>query len=73
MTPDGNKTDFVLALTELQDAFARVRSQLHVLRLATADLATEADVRALISYLGAIEDELQKSDDQLRRYGPKVP
>jgi hypothetical protein len=41
-----------------------------VLRLAMGGLRDERDVRALLSQLAAIEDELKASEDLLRRRGP---
>jgi hypothetical protein len=56
-------------MTELHDAFARIRAELHVLRLAMAGLRDERDVRALLSQLAAIEDELKASEAMLTRHG----
>ena len=63
-------TDLTPALTELHDAFARVRAQAHVLRLAMLSLRNEGDVRALMSQLGAIEEELHQSEGILKIQGP---
>lgn len=46
------------ALKDLQDGFARVKAQIHVLRLALQGLKNESDIRALLCQLGTIEDEL---------------
>jgi hypothetical protein len=70
MPDHGEPADFANAMTELHDAFARIRAQLHVLRLAMGGLRDERDVRALLSQLAAIEDELKASEDLLRRRGP---
>ena len=60
--------DFSTAMSELEDALARVKAQLHVLRLAiTGGIQSEGDVRALLSQLGGIEDELQRSEGMLRQ------
>jgi hypothetical protein len=53
------------AMTELHDALARIRAQLHVLRLATGGLRDERDARALLSQLDAIEDELKAAEGML--------
>ena len=55
------------ALTDLQDAFARVRAQLHVLRLAMSGLRDERDIRAILCQLNTIEDELHMSEGMLKR------
>ena len=57
------------ALNDLQDGFARVQAQIHVLRLALKGLQTESDIRALLSQLGAIEDELHQSEGILKSRG----
>ena len=57
------------ALKDLQDGFARVKAQIHVLRLALQGLKTESDIRALLSQLGAIEDELHQSEGLLKSRG----
>lgn len=57
------------ALKDLQDGFARVQAQVHVLRLALQGLKTESDIRALLSQLGAIEDELHQSEGLLKSRG----
>ncbi len=60
--------DFSPAMSELEDALARVKAQLHVLRLAiSGGMQNEGDVRALLSLLGGIEDELQRSEGMLRQ------
>ena len=55
------------ALTDLQDAFARVRAQLHVLRLAMSGLRDERDIRAILCQLNTIEDELNMSEGMLKK------
>jgi len=57
------------ALKDLQDGFARVQAQIHVLRLALQGLQTESDIRALLSQLNAIEDELHQSEGFLKSRG----
>jgi hypothetical protein len=69
MPGHGEPTDFAAAITELHDAFARIRAELHVLRLAMGGLRDERDVRALLSQLAAIEDELKASEAMLTRHG----
>jgi hypothetical protein len=69
MPDQGEPADFSTAMTELHDAFARIRAQLHVLRLAMAGLRDERDARALLSQLAAIEDDLQASEGVLTRHG----
>ncbi len=61
-----DSADWAPALMELHDAFARVRAQVHVLRLAVHGLRDERDIRALVSHLGAIEEELHKSEGVLK-------
>jgi hypothetical protein len=70
MTDQADPSGFAPAMTELHDAFARVRAQLHVLRMALAGLRDERDIRALLSQIGAIEDELTGSEEMLKRRGP---
>jgi hypothetical protein len=70
MPDQGEPADFATAMTELHDAFARIRAQLHVLRLAMGGLRDERDARALLSQLAAIEDELKASEGMLPRHGP---
>jgi hypothetical protein len=63
MSYHADSADFTPAMTELEDALARVRAQLHVLRLAiSGGLRNEGDVRALLSQLGGIEEELSRSE-----------
>ena len=69
MPDHGEPADFAAAVTELHDAFARIRAQLHVLRLAMGGLRDERDARALLSQLAAIEDELKGSEGMLPRRG----
>ena len=66
MSYHADSADHAPAILELEDAFARVKAQLHVLRLAvTGGVENESDVRALLSHLGGIEDELQRSEGVL--------
>jgi hypothetical protein len=69
MPDQGEPADFATAMTELHDAFARIRAQIHVLRLAMGGLRDERDARALLSQLAAIEDDLQASEGVLMRHG----
>ena len=55
------------ALDELHDALARVKAQTHVVRLAMAGMGDERDVRAIMSSLDAITDELSQAAEMLRR------
>lgn len=56
------------ALEELHDALARVRAQARVIRLAITGMGDdERDIRAIISSLDAITDELQDAGTLLRR------
>jgi putative component of toxin-antitoxin plasmid stabilization module len=61
MPDHGEPADFANAMTELHDAFARIRAQLHVLRLAMGGLRDERDVRAQLHVLrlamGGLRDE----------------
>jgi hypothetical protein len=69
MSHYADHADLAPALTDLHDAFARVRAQLHVLRLAMGGVRDERDLRALLCQLGTIEDELQISEGLLKRQG----
>ena len=60
-------------VSELHDTFARIRAQLHVLRLAVPGLRMEADEHALLQHLLAIEEELQVSEELLRTGGTASP
>jgi len=55
------------ALEELHDALARVKAQTHVVRLAMAGMGDERDMRAIMSSLDAITDELHLAEAMLRR------
>ncbi len=59
-------TDYAPALVDLHDAFARVRAQVQVLRLAMGGLRNESDIRALLCQLGNIEEELTLSEGLLK-------
>ena len=65
-----DSADLESAMAELHDAFARVRVQLHVLRMAMGRIHDERDIRALIFQLGTIEEELQASEVFLAQTGP---
>ena len=55
------------ALEELHDALARVKAQTHVVRLAMTGMGDERDMRAIMSSLDAITDELHEAEALLRR------
>lgn len=55
------------ALEELHDALARVKAQTHVVRLAMAGMGDERDMRAIMSSLDAINDDLAQAEAMLRR------
>ncbi|WP_395663218.1 hypothetical protein [Aestuariivirga sp.] len=65
-----DNADLGSAMTELNDAFARVRAQVHVLRMAIGGIQDERDIRALIFQLGTIEEELQASERMLKKNSP---
>lgn len=54
------------ALEELHDALARVKAQTHVVRLAMAGMGDERDMRAIMSSLDEITDELHLAKVMLR-------
>lgn len=54
-------------LEELHDALARVKAQTHVVRLAMAGMGDERDIRAIMSNLDAITDDLVQAEAMLRR------
>jgi hypothetical protein len=64
-----DQSELAPALADLQDAFARVRAQVHVLRLAMGGIRDEQDIRAVLSYLSAIEEELSVSESMVRLHG----
>lgn len=64
-----DQSELAPALADLQDAFARVRAQVHVLRLAMGGIRDEQDIRAVLSYLSAIEEELTVSESMVRLHG----
>ena len=55
------------ALDELHDALARVKAQTHVVRLAMTGMGDERDMRAIMSNLDAITDDLVQAEAMLRR------
>jgi len=55
------------ALEELHDALARVGAQIRVVRLALTGMGDERDIRAVISSLDAIADELHEAESLLKR------
>jgi hypothetical protein len=66
MSDHADSGELAPALSELQDALARVRALLHVLRLAiSGGVRNEGDVRALLFQLGSIEDELQQAESMI--------
>ena len=67
MTAKADNAELAPALTDLHDAFARVRAQVHVLRLAMGGIRDESDIRALLSQLGIIEEELTLTEGIIRR------
>lgn len=67
MTFQAESSELDPALSDLQDAFARVLAQIHVLRLAMGSVKDESDIRALMSQLGTIEEELTLSEGMIRR------
>lgn len=56
-----------IALDELHDALARVKAQTHVVRLAMTGMNDERDIRAIMSSLDAITDELSEAEAILKR------
>lgn len=56
-------------LEELHDALARVKAQIHVVRLAMAGMGDERDMRAIMSNLDAIADDLVQAESMLGRGG----
>jgi hypothetical protein len=55
------------ALDELHDALARVKAQTHVVRLAMSGMGDERDMRAIMSSLDAINDDLAQAEAMLKR------
>ena len=55
------------ALDELHDALARVKAQTHVVRLAMSGMEDERDIRAIMSSLDAINDDLAQAAEFLKR------
>jgi|GEM_PF-4617678 len=54
-------------LEELNDALARVKSQIHVVRLAMAGMGDERDIRAIMSSLDAITEDLVQAGQIVKR------
>lgn len=54
-------------LDDLHDALARVKAQTHVVRLAMAGMGDERDMRAIMSSLDAIHDDLAQAEAMLKR------
>ncbi|MEI7598512.1 MAG: hypothetical protein WCJ41_04230 [Aestuariivirga sp.] len=67
MTTDITNADDDTALKELHDALARVKAQTHVVRLAMSGMEDERDIRAIMSSLDAINDDLAQAAEFLRR------
>ena len=55
------------AIDELHDALARVKAQAHVVRLAMSGMGDERDMRAIMSSLDAINDDLAHAAEFLKR------
>ncbi len=55
------------ALEELHDAMARVSAQIHVIHLAVTGMGDERDIRAVISSLDAISEELREAEKLVKR------
>lgn len=55
------------AIEELHDALARVKAQTHVVRLAMSGMGDERDMRAIMSSLDAINDDLAQAAAMLKR------
>ena len=64
---DSSITEDNSALEELNDALARVKAQIHVVRLAMAGMGDERDIRAIMSSLDAITDDLVQAEAMLKR------
>ena len=64
---DNTVGDDDTALEELHDALARVKAQTHVVRLAMTGMGDERDIRAIMSSLDAITDELAQAAAMLKR------
>jgi len=54
--------DMQPAFDDLHDAVARVRAQVHVLKLALAASHNESDIRAIIAALGSVEEDLLQAE-----------
>ncbi len=67
MNSEGVIGDNDQGLDELHDAFARVKAQTHVVRLAMAGVGDECDMRAIMSSLNAIHDDLAEAEAMLKR------
>ena len=67
MTMDSAIAEDDSALEELHDALARVKAQTHVVRLAMTGMGDERDIRAIMSSLDAITDELAQAAAMLKR------
>ena len=67
MTMDSAIAEDDSALEELHDALARVKAQTHVVRLAMTGMGDARDIRAIMSSLDAITDELAQAAAMLKR------
>ena len=67
MTTDTTIAEDETALEELHDALARVKAQTHVVRLAMSGIEDERDMRAIMSSLDAINDDLAHAAEFLKR------
>lgn len=54
-------------LHELHDMLAWVKAQTHVVRLAVAGMGDERDMRAIMSCLNGIADDLSQAEAMTRR------
>ena len=67
MTTDTTIAEDNTALEELHDALARVKAQTHVVRLAMSGIEDERDMRAIMSSLDAINEDLAQAAECLKR------
>jgi hypothetical protein len=67
VTTDTTFAEDDAALEELHDALARVKAQTHVVRLAMSGMEDERDIRAIMSSLDAINDDLAQAAEFLKR------
>ena len=67
VTTDTTIAEDNTALEELHDALARVKAQTHVVRLAMSGIEDERDMRAIMSSLDAINEDLAQAAEFLKR------